>query len=238
MATETLKRFYKSVTVEAEGAEWAVALDGRRVKTPAKTPLRVASRKLADALAEEWARQGETIDIQGMHLTRLVNVALDRTPQERAGLVQEVRRYCETDLLCFLAEDPAELRDRQIALWRPIRAWVGQALGIVLMEAPGGLLHMPQPPASLDVAIAYADALDNLRLTGLVFAMGLYGSALLAMAVEQGELTATAAYDLSILDELWQGKKWGIDAENEARQAAQRLEAGAVGTFFSALFIE
>ena len=228
-----MKRFYKTAEEVEHDGHWVICLDGRAVKTPARKPLVVTSRSLAGALADEWNRQGETVDIARMHLTRLINVAIDRTPAERDGMTAEVARYCETDLVCFLASDPADLRSRQIAAWRPIREWAGRALGVVLLEAPEGVLHQPQPPASLDAARGRASEMDDVALTTFVFAMGLYGSALLTFAVAEGELSAEDAYERSILEELWQAEKWGQDAEAEARHTARRTENAVVSAIFS-----
>jgi len=103
------------------------------------------------------------------------------------------------------------------------------------MEVPDGLLAAPQPPASLDAARAYATELDNLRLTGLNFGLGLFGSALLAMAVAEGRLNAMEAYELSILDELFQAERWGEDEENLARLTHNRAQAEALGQLFLSL---
>jgi len=235
MVGETLKRFYKDVSIEANDAGFSILLDARPIKTPAQNQLTVPSEALAGAIAEEWTRQGEEVDVLNMHLTRLVNVALDRTGEQRGSMVDEVVKYCETDLLCFLAETPADLRTRQMTQWRPVREWAGKALDVVLMEVPGGLLAAPQPPASLEAARTYASGLDDLRLTGLNFGLGLYGSALLAMAVFEGQLSAEEAYEVSILDELFQAEQWGTDDENEARLAANRRQAEALGRLFSTL---
>lgn len=235
MPENTMKRFYKSAGVQPSAEGWQVVLDGRPIKTPARQTVAVAKESLAQAIAGEWDSQGETVEIPSLHLTRLVNVALDRTPHQRAAMIEEVVKYCETDLLCFLADAPADLRARQIEQWRPVREWAGKALDVVLMEVPGGLLAAPQPPASLAAARRYGERLDDLRLTGLNFGLGLFGSALLSMAVCEGELTAETAYDHAILDELYQSEQWGKDEENEARLAGNRVQAKALGTFFSAL---
>lgn len=72
------KRFYKEVSIAvAEGDTHSVLLDGRTVRTPAKQPLAVPTRKLADMLAAEWEAQTEVIDPARMPITRLVNTALD-----------------------------------------------------------------------------------------------------------------------------------------------------------------
>ena len=230
-----MKRFYKEVTSEQSGGAWRILLDGRPVKTPALAELAVPTQKLAEAMASEWAEQGDTVDIQGMHLTRLTNVAIDRTPSQRRDMIDEVVKYCETDLLCFLAETPADLRERQISHWRPVRDWAGKHLDVILLEVPDGLLAAPQPPASLDAARTYCENLSDLQLTGLNFGLGLFGSALLAMAVCEGYIDANNAYERSIVDELYQSEKWGEDDENLARLNNNRVQAQALGTLFETL---
>ena len=87
-----LKRFYKKATViqhpdsdslpklkptedvsfenlsMCHGPYWAVALDGRVIKTMYKDPMPIPSRALAVALAEEWESQQEKIDLKTLHL--------------------------------------------------------------------------------------------------------------------------------------------------------------------------
>ncbi|MEM9670047.1 MAG: ATP12 family protein [Pseudomonadota bacterium] len=230
-----MKRFYKQAEAIERDGQWAVALDGRVIKTPARADLVVNDRSIGEAIAAEWNGQGETVDVASMHVTRLVNVAIDQTPAERDAMADEVARYCETDLLCFLAgEDQRELRDRQIALWRPIREWAGKALGIVLLEAPGGVLHQTQPPTSLDAARGHVSAFNDLQLTAFLFGMGIYGSALLMFAVEKGKVSPFEAYQHSILDEIWQAEKWGSDDEAEARHEARRVEISMLADIFLA----
>ena len=233
MPENTMTRFYKDASVEAAEGGWAVTLDGRQMKTPERKTFLVPNKALAEHVVAEWDGQGDTVQIPTLHLTRLVNVALDRAGTQRAGMVDELVKYCETDLLCFLAETPADLRARQTEAWGPVRDWAGKALDIMLMEVPGGVLAAPQPPASLEAARTYGDGLDDLRLTGVNFGLGLFGSALLSIAVCEKRLSAEEAYEMSILDELYQAEQWGTDEENEARLTNNRTQASALGKFFS-----
>ncbi|MEO0467023.1 MAG: ATP12 family protein [Pseudomonadota bacterium] len=234
MSSDAIKRFYESVSVESLGNMWAVSLDGRGVKTPARADLVFPNKALAAAVATEWEDQGDVLDVAGMHLTRLANVAIDRTPVTRAEMAQEVVRFCETDLTCHLAEHPAELREAQETAWRPIRDWAGPALGIMLLPVHGIVAAM-QPAASLVAARGHADGLDDFRLTGLVFGCGQFGSALLALAVEQGEIDALDAFERANTDEIFQESRWGEDTEALALRQAKRLEAAALGAWFETL---
>ncbi|MEM0985779.1 MAG: ATP12 family protein [Pseudomonadota bacterium] len=232
-AKQRPKRFYEAVSVVADGAAWRVHLDGRPIRTPAGAFLVLPTEGLARAVAGEWESQGSHLDIQGMHLTRLANVAIDRTPETREALAENIVKYCETDLTCFLAED-ATVRQRQDTLWKPWRAWAGQTLGVLLVPVEG-LLASPQPAASLNAARAYALGANNFALTGLAFGCGLYGSALLTFAVAEGALDAQAAFAASIIDETIQAEQWGEDAEAMAAQAARAAESDALGQWLGAL---
>ena len=228
------KRFYKTAGIAPHENGYAVELDGRSIKTPAKVTLTLPTEALATALAEEWMAQGETLDLQGMTLTRLANVAIDRTPETRADLAAELARYAGTDVTCYLADAPTELRARQEAAWKPWREWAGQELGVVLVPVIG-LMASPQPQAGLDAVEAYALSLDDFRLTALTWACSLLGSAVLALAVEKGALSATDALKASIVDEDWQIEQWGEDEEAMQVRAAREKDAASLQLWFEAL---
>ncbi len=228
------KRFYKTAALVAQDAGFAVALDGRVVKTPEKRPLALPTRALGEAVAAEWDAQGDYLDLAAMHLTRLANVALDRTPETRRDMAEEIARYAETDLLCHLAEGPSDLRARQEAGWGPIRAWAEQDLGVALVPVEG-VVAARQPSTSLEAVRGHALGLDDFRLTGLAYTCGILGSALLALAVQRGRVEAEAAFDLSRIDEDYQIERWGEDAEAAQSAANKRIEIIAVKAWFGAL---
>jgi len=149
-------------------------------------------------------------------------------------LIAEVRRYGETDLTCFLAEHPVDLQKRQDAAWRPWREWVGETLGVVLVPVTG-LLASPQPEVSLDAIGAYAEKLDDFRLTALTWACSLYGSIVLALAVEGGALSADEALNVSCVDEDWQAEQWGRDEEAAQVRENRQRDAAAIGVWFRSL---
>ena len=49
-----MKRFYKTVTVDATPGGFRLLLDGKPVQTPARQALLLPTRALAEAVAEEW----------------------------------------------------------------------------------------------------------------------------------------------------------------------------------------
>ncbi|MCG8441836.1 MAG: ATPase [Caulobacterales bacterium] len=228
------RRFYKIVAVEPRPGGAAVTLDGRTLKTPGKADLIAPTRALAEAVAAEWDAQTGQLAIDRMHLTRLANVAVDRVAETRADLARHVAAYAETDLVCHLAEEEPALKARQEAVFAPLRAWAGEALGLALVPA-AGVLAAPQPADSLAAARAAAEALDDFRLAGLAHAAGLFGSAVLAFAVERGRITAEEAFAAFRIDEAWQEERWGRDEEAARRTAGLAAEAEALGRWFGAL---
>ncbi|RMF36014.1 MAG: ATPase [Alphaproteobacteria bacterium] len=217
------KRFWTSAAAGRGTAGFAVLLDGRTARTPARHRLEVPNLALAEAIAEEWAAQGEAVDPASMPLTRLANAALDRVAPQREEVVRIVAAYGESDLLCYRAESPAALVARQQAGWDPLLDWAAEALDAPLTRA-SGVMHVPQPAESLARLAGRVAALDAFRLTGLHELTALSGSLVLALAVLTRRLDAATAWPLSRIDETWQAEQWGEDAEAAAGAAAREAD--------------
>lgn len=229
-----LRRIYKQVGVESREGRWAVLLDGREARTPDKAPLRLPTEALARLVAEEWDAQVEHIEFARMPATRLAFTAIDRAPAAHDALAAEVARYAGSDLLCYFAEEPRALIDRQAARWTPVLDWAEAELSL-RFERTAGIIHRPQPPETLARVQALAAELDDFALSALAYAAPLFGSAVLALALQRGRLSADAAFDLSRLDEAYQEELWGVDAEAAERTAGMQVEARMTGRWFQAL---
>ena len=216
------KRFYQDVTVEGEGREWRVLLDGMQLRTPGKLKLAIPTKALAEKLAEEWEAQTERINPSVMPVTRLINVAVEQTPDRRQDLIAEARRYAETDLICYRAPQPRILKERQSKAWDGWLEWAA-AQGIDL-KTTESLSAIAQAEASLRAVEAYAASLDDIRLTLFVHLIAVYGSVILAMAVMRSELSGNAAFDLSRIDAVYQIELWGEDEEQAEITADLRNE--------------
>ena len=233
-AADKPKRFYKVAEAAPLEGGYAVLLHGRAVRTPRRARLVLPTKPLADLVVEEWTSQGEIIDLAGMRATRLAYTACDRVSAARSETIMEVVRFAGSDLLCYFAEAPRELVQRQEATWRPVLDWADQALGVRL-EPVAGIIHQPQPAESLARVHALCAAMDDFTLAGLAYGASLYGSAVLALAAQAGEQSGQAAFELSRLDEAFQEQQWGVDDEAAARTARHRLEASMLDKWFAAL---
>lgn len=235
LSLDRVSRFWKEVTVAPHpDGGWAVLLDGRTPKTPAKAQLVLPTEAAARLVGHEWAAQGEFLDPHTMPATRLASTAIDRIGQAREPVADEIAAYAGTDVVCYLAEHPTPLVKRQEAAWTPWRDWAAREMGVALAPA-SGIIHQPQPEASIARVKAHALTLNDFRLTGLAAAVPLLGSAVLALALEQGALSGAEVFDLSRVDELFQEEQWGVDAEAAERTEARRAEAVLLERWFAVL---
>lgn len=230
----TMRRFYKTVSVLPADTGFIVALDGKPVRTPARAPMIVPSSRLAEAIAAEWEAQTETIVPAGMHRTQLAATAIDRVAGNRDAVIDEVAAYGDTDLLCYRAEAPRALAERQQAVWQPFLDWCAIAHDAPL-TAVEGIMHRPQPLQALQALRRAVAAHDDLRLTALHTATVLLGSVVLGLALVSRRTAAADAFAASVVDEDFQIARWGEDAEAMRRRVAIRTELDAIEDFVERL---
>ncbi len=229
------KRFYKDVTVEPEGDAFAVKLDGRSVKTPGKKLLALPTRAAAELVAGEWRAQGETIEPESMPATRIANTAIDAVADQAEAVFEDIVRYSGSDLLCYRADGPQELVERQQERWDPVLAWLAEvhSARFILIE---GVIHQEQPE---EAVAAFAAALEAerspLALSCLHVVTTIAGSAMLTLALRDRHLTLEEVWALAHLDEDWTDEHWGVDAEAEARRAKRFTEIAAAAAMLEAL---
>ena len=228
-----MKRFWKDATVEPAQGGWRVLLDGRAVKTQAGSAQVAPTRALADALAAEWAAQGETIDPQSLPLRDLADLAIDVIRPDRAGSAAQVLRYGETDTLCYRAEPDAPLYPRQIEVWEPLLT-AAEARWDVHFERISGVIHRPQSPATLARLERVLAAQDNFSLAALMTLTSLAASLVIGLAALELGADAEALWAAANLEEDWQIELWGEDAEAATRRA-RRLCAFAAAQRFAEL---
>lgn len=213
------KRFWKSVALKASADGFAVLLDERQVRTPAKTPLIVPTEAMASAIAAEWQAQEGIIDPLSMPVTRSANAALDKVAVQQWEVADLVSAYGETDLLCYRAEGPVGLVERQSQLWDPLLEWAHETFGARL-SAIEGVMYIAQSEDALQKLASPVKEMSPFELAGFHDLVSISGSLVLGLAVIQGRLEPDEAWDLSRLDEDWQIEQWGPD--DEAEEVAQR----------------
>ena len=232
--TKPPRRFYKAVSIEVAENGFCVRLDGLGARTPAGKLLAAPTDALARLLAAEWDTQAQQIVMASMPATRLAFTALDRIGDARAAICEEIAGYAGSDVLCYFAEAPKSLEERQIHAWGPVLDWAQEALSLRFIRTVG-VKHVAQPVETLARAAHLAGELDDFGLAGLAAATALFGSAVLAFAVQRDKLSGALALDLSRLDEIYQAERWGVDAEAAVRAQGMLAEAVMLESWFRAL---
>lgn len=227
MRPELPKRFYKlAEAVRGDGGGFTVLLDGRPVRTPAKNVISVPSESLAQELAGEWNAQESVVDPATMPLTRLVNSALDGVAREADAVRDEIVKYAGSDLLCYRAEGPERLVALQGDSWGPVLTWARDTLGARFVLAEG-VVFAAQPQEALDAVRRPIEDIDIFRLAAASAVTTLTGSALLALALLGGRLTAEEAWAAAHVDEDWNIEQWGVDEEAAVRRDLRYREMAA-----------
>ena len=225
------QRFWTAAVAEPCDGGFAVRLDARAVRTPAKAAMVLPTLAMAQAIAVEWDAQTGIVTPATMPCTRAANSAIDKiTPQfdEVAGLLAA---YGATDLLCYRATGPDALIQRQAAAWDPVLAWAATALGAPL-TATAGVMHLAQPQASLDALTAEVRVLTPFQMAAFHDLVAISGSLVLALAVTHRHLSVDKAWHLSRIDESWQAELWGLDEDAAAQEALRRAAFLQADRFF------
>ncbi|WP_298844957.1 ATP12 family chaperone protein [uncultured Roseobacter sp.] len=217
------KRFWTFAEIVQQPDGFGVLLDARPVKTPAKQTLTVPTAAMAQAIADEWNAQQEQIDPRSMPFTRTANAAVDKVAVQHAEVAQMLAGYGDSDLLCYRAERPQSLVDRQNELWDPWLDWAADALGARLIPR-SGVMHAAQAPEALAQLSSRVYGLTPFELAAFHDLVSLSGSLILGFGAAYGHRPAEEIWDISRLDENWQAEEWGKDDEAEAVAQIKRMD--------------
>jgi len=217
-----MRRIWKTVETAPHEAGWRVLLDAKPIKKPGGAALTLAHAKLAEAIADEWRQAGlDGADIKpdDLPLTRLATTAIDRVPTHRGELIGQLASYGANDMLCYRAEGPPTLVEREDAAWNVWLAWAGQKYGVALATGTG-ITPVTQPAGTIAIFAEALAKFSNVELAALGVAVPAMGSLILGLALAAGEITPETAFELSTLEESFQIERWGTDDLSESRRLA------------------
>ena len=227
------KRFYEKAEIGKGAGGFAILLDGKPVKTPARRALAAPVQALSAAIAAEWSAQSEIIDPARMPLTRLANSIIDGVTDKPGAVADDIMKYLASDLVFYRAGGPQGLVERERLHWDPVIAWAYESLGARFVLAEG-VVFVAQPQSAL--AAARAALPENpWRLGALHAVTTLTGSALLALALARGALSADDAWAAAHVDEDWNMDFWGGDEAALQRRALRFAELQAAAAVLELL---
>lgn len=224
------KRFWTEVTVAPEGSSFAIHLDGKALKTPARAPLVLPNSELAALVAEEWAAVDGAPNPAEMPATRMANSAIDTVSFRKEDVTNMLADYAASDLLCYWAEGPDALIAEQQKIWQPVLEWVSEYFGLPVATT-SGIMPVAQDPRLRAAMLDELNQLDSFQIAGLHDVIVLSGSAFLALAWKRGFLDADSVWQASRIDANWQISQWGED-EDEAKLTAKKAQDFLFATKF------
>jgi chaperone required for assembly of F1-ATPase len=231
-----MKRFYKETAIEGGEGGFRVLLDGKPMRTPAKSILVVPTAPLAAAIAGEWSDVPDNGEINAAHLplTRLAATGLDRIVNRREEVIADTAKYAGSDLLCYRATTPESLVKLQHDTWQPLLDWAAKRYGARFVVTEG-IRFVEQPEeakARLEEAVSsYTDA----ALSALYNLTHTSGSVVIALAVAEGRLTAEGAFAAAQVEELYQIERWGDDPHAKKQREGVQKDIGSCTTFLTLL---
>lgn len=202
-----MKRFWKDVTITAGRG---IALDGRPVRTPGRLALVLPTDTLADAVAGEWRAVEGEIDPRAMPLTGLANTAIERVAPDPATFAASLAAWGESDMLCYRAETPEPLVERQAAAWDPLLDWARTRYDVHFVVTTG-IMHQPQPPMTLARLGEAVAARSPFELAPLAPIVTITGTLVGALALVEGAVDSATLWTAAHIDEDWQAELWGRD---------------------------
>lgn len=217
------KRFWKDVVIEETPDGYAIRLDAKPLRTPAKRPLVLPTRALAEAVAEEWRAVEGKVDPRRMPFTRSANAAIDKVATQFAEVAGLIADYGASDLVCYRAEAPQELVLLQAAAWDPLLDWAAKRHGAKLDKAHG-IVPVRQPAEAVAALGDAVRATTPFELTALHDLVSLSGSLLIGLRATEPGSDPEELWRLSRIDEDWQAELWGEDAEASAAAETKRRD--------------
>lgn len=225
------KRFWTDATVADADGGYQVMLDGRQLRTPAKSLLLLPTPALAEAIAVEWRTQEDEIDPGTMPLTRTANSAVDKVALQFDAVAEIVAEYGQSDLICYRAKTPEELIAQQAAAWDPLIRWAAKEYQAPLTPT-AGVMHVAQPATSVENLRAVVFAQDAFSLAALHDLVAISGSLVIGLAAIQGASGIEDLWAASRVDEDWQISQWGEDDEATQVSATKKQAFSTALQFF------
>jgi len=211
---DKVKRFYKRVETVRHKNGYGVELDGRGVRSPGRNMLILPNQKLVRQLAKEWRSQEEFVDLASMPIMRFAGRVHDHILPEMQSARTEVLKFSHSDLLCYRAQGPESLVERQEKLWDPVLERFARE-DKICFKISSGILWVDQEVRDMERFASLLEPFDGYALGALLEVTVFSGSAILALALGKGWLAPADVWELCHIDEDFQAEQWGKDEDAE-----------------------
>ncbi len=141
--------------------------------------------------------------------------------EHRSEVIEKLVEFSFTDVILFWSAND-DIKSLQTEKWLPVLKWLNNRFKITLKETDG----LTPPPQNENNRAGFTEILEKMNLktlTAYYLAAVRLKSPLLALALAEKKITASEAFELAYLEELYQSKSWGVDEEAErGRQCVKK----------------
>lgn len=133
--------------------------------------------------------------------------------EHRSEVIEKLVEFSFTDVILFWSAND-DIKSLQTEKWLPVLKWLNNRFKITLKETDG----LTPPPQNENNRAGFTEILEKMSLKALTayyLAAVRLKSPLLALALVEKKITASEAFELAYLEELYQSKSWGVDEEAE-----------------------
>ena len=217
------KRFYETVTTSRSGLNYLLLLDGKAIKSRAGNNLQTPYAGLVKALVTEWSSQHDVIDMRTMPMTRYQMTLNDSDDELIRDWGDQILSYLKNDHMCYRADRPDGLVERQHRIWDPLLAQAEESFGFIFAKSVG-IIPLAQPEETMKIA---RDKLAQFNVEvrlGVRRITELTSSAILGFLATRPETDVNDIIMAAQLDEIFQADQWGHDPEAVKRRALINTE--------------
>jgi len=207
---------WQAVDYQSKEDGYHLTVKGTPIKTSSGHALIVPYEPLAEAIVKEFHCQEEKIEPDTMPHYGMACLALDVWPHERDDQMEQLLAYLETELLCYRADGPQALVERQARMWNPLLEWAQAEWGVPFVVTVG-IMPVPQAPDMKEQVVCFFEGWDDFQMAALQQATYQCGSIVTGYALVSGKLTPQEAHAVAHLDECYQQEVWGGDEAVERR---------------------
>jgi ATP synthase F1 complex assembly factor 2 len=211
-----IKRFYEKVAVGQQqttdaSCSYQVLLDGRPIRSPAQSSLKIPTEDLATIIALEWDSIGELIEPHLMPMMTAVSTVTDHLPKNRDLYYDELLKYLDTDTICIRAPpQEEELHALQKEKWDPLLHWMGDTLNCHLESTHALGKKPPHREDARSIAAAHMHTLSDFELQALLMFTTVCKSLSIGFALLHGKVSIEEGISAGRLEEEYQIKQWGM----------------------------
>ncbi|KAJ1939072.1 chaperone [Linderina macrospora] len=226
-----IRRFWRTVNVSEHSDGLAVELDGRPIKTPDGSAVRLPTSQtiLATLMAGEWESQREFLGAHSLPLTALVCRSIDglNDSNVRKDVAEKLLKYFHTDSACLHEEFPQALVELQDKHYRPIVDWAAERYGIKI-NVTANLFTLRQEQEAEEALRKVVLEFSPLKLAAFEKAVMTAKSFLIALALVERRISVEQAAMAAQVEATAQTQLWGeLENAHDIDNAAMRQILGA-----------